>query len=330
MPLVRGTTLLEATLGRLGRLAPPKRRWVVASRELARPVRAALRAHPGVHALLEPESRNTAAAIAWAAACVAGQGAPCVLAVLPADHHIPEAGRFASTLRSAARAALATDDVVLVGVEPTRPDTAYGYLKVGRPDRSGTSRVLRFEEKPPLARARRFAASGQHLWNAGMIVARPERVLAETREHGPEVWRALGGALEVIAGGGRVSAAALARAYRRVRPISFDYAVLERSRRVRALRARFAWSDLGSWDALAEHLEPIGGNRVKGTPPLVAIDSRDNVIWNTTGRPLALLGVQGLVVVEAPDALLICSATRAQDVRRVVDELVRRRRGDLA
>ena len=162
-----------------------------------------------------------------------------------------------------------------------------------------------------------------------MVVARAGRLLAETRALAPEVWDALGPTLERIASGGRVPRAALARAYRRVRPLSFDYAVLERSRSVFAVRGRFAWSDLGSWDAVAEHLPDSGGNRLHCSSPPVVLDAERNLVWSSTDRTIAVLGVRDLVVIQTTDATLVCAIDRAQDVRRVVDELVRRGREDL-
>jgi mannose-1-phosphate guanylyltransferase len=302
---------------------------VVSGRELARVTRAALRPHRGVHLLLEPLARNTAAAVAWAAANVAGEAPDALIGVFPADHHIPEKAKFVRTIRTAARAAADGESLVLIGIEPSRPDTAYGYLRVEAPRSRGAVRVQRFVEKPDAGRASRFARSGRYLWNAGMVVGTARRILAETRAHSPEVWRGLGEVLETLASGGRVPAARLAAAFRRVRPLSFDHAVLERSRRVLAVRGRFRWSDLGSWDALGEHLPSCSGNRVRGPRPVALLEASGNVIWNTTDKALALLGVRDLIVVETPDALLVCSKKQAQDVRRVVDELTRQRRTDL-
>ena len=163
-----------------------------------------------------------------------------------------------------------------------------------------------------------------------MVGARARRILEETQRCAPEVWEALGTTLEALASGFRVPRSRLESAYRRVKPISFDHAVLERSRRVLVVQGRFRWSDLGSWDALGEHLPVVEDNRVRGPRPAALVDSSRNVIWNTTDKALALLGVRDLIVVETPDALLVCSKERAQDVRRIVDELIRKRRTDLA
>ncbi len=329
VPLLGGPTLFDATLRRVARVAAPGRRWVVASAELAPLVRRALRHHRGVRLLVEPSSRGTGPAIAWAAAHVAAQRDGGLLGVFPADHVVSNGAAFARAVRRAARAAASTGDLVLIGIEPARADTAYGYLRLGPPHASGAPAVLRFEEKPAQARARRFVASGSYLWNAGMLVATPERVLAETRAHAPEVWRALGGALLRVAAGARLDAPALRRAFARARPLSFDYAVLERSGRVRAVRAGFRWSDVGSWDALAEHLPRLGRSRVLARAPALVLGGERNVIWNTTPLATVLLGVSGLAVVLVDDVLLVCELDRAQELRRVADELSRRGRADL-
>ena len=144
-----------------------------------------------------------------------------------------------------------------------------------------------------------------------MLLARPALILDETRRLAPEVWDALGPTLERVASGARVARPALARAYRRVRPLSFDYAVLERSRRVFALRGRFAWSDLGSWDALGAHLPLLDGNRVHSKTPPVLLDAQHNVVWSSTDKAVALLGVKDLLVIQTTDALLVCANHRA-------------------
>ena len=328
VPLVGQRTLLGDTLARLRLLAPAKRTTVVSAEELGAATRAALRAQPGTRLLLEPVARNTAAAIAWAAADALGRGAAGVIGVFPADHHIPDARAFARAVRLGARAAADGERLVLLGIEPSRPDTAYGYLRLARGAQPVVP-VARFVEKPDRARARRFVADGSYLWNAGMVLARPERILAETSALSPEVWDALGRTLERIASGERMPRRALARAYRAVRPLSFDYAVLERSKRVFALRGRFAWSDLGSWDALGAHLPESAGNRVHSSVTPVLLDARRNVVWSSTDETIALLGVEDLLVIQTTDALLVCANHRAQDVRKIVDELTRRERGDL-
>ncbi len=329
VPLVGSRTLLADTLERMRGLAPAARTTVVAADALAAVSRAALRDFPGTKLLLEPRARNTAAAIAWAAADALGRGHDGVLGVFPADHHIAKPRAFAACVARAARAAADGEHLVLLGIEPTRPDTGYGYLRLGGARGAGARPVVRFVEKPSAACARRFVASGAYLWNSGMLLARPELILAETRALAPEVWRALGPTLSRIAAGRSVSHTALARAWARVRPLSFDYAVLERSRRSAAVRGCFAWSDLGSWDALGERLQRKDGNRVHSPTPPLLLDAVRNVVWSSADRQVVLLGVRDLLVIQTTDALLVCANDRAQDVRRVVDEFTRQHREEL-
>lgn len=329
VPLAGRQTLLEATLERLEQVAPPGDLAILTAEDLAPLAREALAGHPGVQLLAEPEARNTAAAIVWAAAWVAGRDPEGLLGIFPADHHIPRPAGFVRAVTAATRAAADGDHLVLIGIEPTRPDTAYGYLKLARTRGRGAARVDRFVEKPGPAEARRYLARGGYLWNAGMLVARPQRVLDEAKTHAPEIWRGLGPSLDRIAAGQRVPRDTLARAYRRVKPISFDYAVLERSERVRAVRGRFGWSDLGSWDALGEHLPRAGRNRALRPERLTALDSEGNVVWTRGDKQVVLLGVEDSIIVETEDAILVSAKDRAQDVRRVIDRLSRAGRKEL-
>jgi mannose-1-phosphate guanylyltransferase/mannose-6-phosphate isomerase len=325
--LLGGETPLHATLRRLERLVPRERIRVVVGAELG-PLTLESVGDSGPSVLLEPQPRDTAAAIVYAAAVIAGEHPDACVGVFPADHHIPDPEPFVRDVNTAAAVA-AGGDLVLIGIEPTRPDTAYGYIKLGPVLEGDVCRVARFTEKPDRARARRFLRAKSYLWNAGMVVAPALRIVEECEKHAPEVWEALGPVLRDAASGRSVEPERLGEGYRGVTRISFDHAVLERSRAVAALPGRFPWSDLGSWDALAEHLPELDGNRISGVAPAVNLECSDNVIWNTGEQTLALVGVSGLAVVVTQDALLICPKERAQEVRKVVDALRAQGRADL-
>jgi mannose-1-phosphate guanylyltransferase len=335
-PLLRvagGESLLAATVGRARRLAGDGRVWLVCGAEHADAMRREARL-PTTRVVVEPARRNTAMAVAVGALAVAAEDPAALLAVLPADHRIGDPRGFAAAVRRAARAAAAEGVLVTLGVRPTRPDTGYGYIGLGPGVGSphfGLHRVRRFVEKPDRARARRYLRSGGFLWNAGIFVWTARAILEEIAAHAPEVEAALAPLrreLERPRGGRVPSAAALARAYRGAPSLPIDVAVLERSARVWCVPVAFPWSDVGTWQSLAEAL---GVNRTRTAVvegEVVACDAPGNLVWGR-GRPIALLGVEGLAVIDAGDALLVARLDRSGDVREIVRELRARGRHDL-
>ena len=205
-------SLLEATALRARRFADEL--WLVCGKEHAGPMRREL-ALPAARVLVEPQRRNTAMAVGLAATRIAAEDPEAVLAVLPADHHIPNARAFSRDIRRAARAARLAKVLVTLGVEPTRPDIGYGYIRSGAavgPRHPGLREVRRFVEKPDAARARRYLRSGDYLWNAGIFVWTAATILEEIRTHMPPLYRALA---PLRAAGRRPTPEALARAYAR-------------------------------------------------------------------------------------------------------------------
>jgi mannose-1-phosphate guanylyltransferase/mannose-6-phosphate isomerase len=312
--------MLQETVARLSPLVPLAHVLVVTGRAHARAVRAQLgTAVSWDRVLVEPQGRNTAAAIALAALWLARRSPDAIMVVLPADHAIPDRRRFQGRLRQAIEVAERTAALVTLGVTPTYAETGYGYIAAGAPvagQRGHARWVERFIEKPDRSRAERMLAEGGVYWNAGIFVWRVSVVLEVMRALVPEVVRPLE---EAAARRSRD----LAAAYRRVPPVSIDVGVLERAPRVAVVPARFAWNDVGSWAAVETLWRngAAGGNAVRGRA--VAVDSRGCVV-DSPARLVALLGVEDLVVVDTPDALLVCRKDRAQDVRLVVGELERR------
>ena len=243
------------------------------------------------------------------------------MVVLPADHAIAAHGVFRADLRLALRVAEETGALVTLGLPPTRPETGYGYIRPAAAvpgTRGRVARVAAFIEKPNRRRAEALLAEGRVLWNAGIFAWRAADVLDELRAHVPAVVGPLEAALAPrrSARSPRPTAAS--------RPISIDHGVLEHSRRVMVVRARFPWSDVGSWAAVEPFWRAAGQRattRCAGTR--CPIDSRGCVV-DSPERLVALVGVEDLVVVDAGDAVLVCRKDRAQDVRLVVDELRRR------
>jgi mannose-1-phosphate guanylyltransferase len=327
LEVVDGRSLLEATQRRARRFASPGCVWVVCGRSHA----AAVRRETGLPAsrvLVEPMRRNTAMAIAWVAHHIAAQDPEAVLAVLPADHRIPDSRAFAAAIRKAARAARSDRVMVTLGVRPTRPDTGYGYIRVGAPvgrSHPGLRRVQRFVEKPDARKARAWLRRGGYLWNAGIFVLGARTLLHELEECAPRIHRALA----PLARSPRArSGEALRRAYRRAPSLPIDTAVMERSRNVWTLPVSFHWSDVGTWLSLAEELGVAPGESrlVKGE--LLSDDRGGNLVWGAD-RPIALLGVEGLAVIDTGDVLLVTHLDRSPDVRGIVADLKKKGRRDL-
>jgi mannose-1-phosphate guanylyltransferase len=333
-PLLRvagAGTLLADAVARARRVASPGCVWLVCGREHALAMRREARV-PAARALIEPAMRNTAAAIGLAASRIAARAPDAVMVVLPADHRVPRAAPFASAVRKAIRAAAREDALVTLGVRPTRAETGYGYIRLGEAAGAahpGLHRVARFVEKPDAVTAERFLAGRDHLWNSGMFVWRARTVLAELAQHAPEIASAIAevGSLPASARPRRLTQA-IGRAYRRMPKLPIDTAVLERSRNVWCLPVTFPWSDVGTWASLAQEtgVDSSASSVIAGTA--WTFDAPGNLIVGAD-RPIVLLGVRGLAVIDAGDALLVANLERSGDVRDVVAALQERGRRDL-
>ncbi|HEV8112809.1 MAG TPA: sugar phosphate nucleotidyltransferase [Planctomycetota bacterium] len=319
LPIGGTRSLLAATAARLRGLVPWERTLVVTAREQVPLVRKHLRKLPPDQILAEPAARNTAAAVAWAATEIERRDPGSVHAVLPSDHTIAPAADFRKALRAAAEEAEASGALLTFGIRPTFAATGYGWIEVGSPtgERRGesVSSVVRFVEKPDRPRAEAFLAGGRHLWNSGMFVWRTDAILRALREHAPALAEAFANARD---------AGALDRVYAGLPSVSIDVAVLERSKDVRVIPARFGWSDVGSWSALAEVLDADGnGNLAAGGVQVLAEEAQGCTAWGRKGELTVLFGVRDLVVVRAGKATLVCPRERSQELKKIVDRLAK-------
>jgi mannose-1-phosphate guanylyltransferase/mannose-6-phosphate isomerase len=280
--------------------------------------------------LLEPTGRNTAPAIALAALWALDQDPDAILLILPADHLIPDEAAFQECARDAARAA-ADGALVTFGIQPTAPETGFGYIEsepaaAGSPSTAARA-VRRFVEKPDAVRAAQFLAAGNFLWNSGMFCFRAQAILDALDTHAPDVaaqarltWQASRPDATSPASGQRTTRLALDAAhFSACRDVSIDYAVMEQARNVLVLPSRFAWSDIGSWKAVAEQYEADAeGNTVQGEALFV---NAHNTHVQSEGRLIAAVGVDNLLVVDTPDALLVATKDASQQVRDIVNRL---------
>jgi mannose-1-phosphate guanylyltransferase len=322
-------TMIQETVARLAPLAPARNFWVITNGALRSVIARQLGKLPRTQILAEPAARNTAPAIGLAAFILERTDPSAVLGLFPADHVISNAKRFRATVARAAAIAAAGENIVVMGLKPTRPETGYGYVEVGA-RRKGVLGVKRFTEKPDRRKAARFLATGRYYWNAGMFLWSARTLANALREHLPATARHL----ETIAAAW--GAPRFASVYRRLYPkcenISVDYAVLERRSRkgerrskIYCIPAEFGWSDLGSWAALHEHHARAGVRaNVFDAASGLALEAHGNYI-HAPGKFVAAVGVEDLVVVETRDALLVTTRGRSQDVGKLVKELERRK-----
>jgi mannose-1-phosphate guanylyltransferase len=271
----------------------------------------------------EPEARNTAPAIALAAALLARDDPDGTMAVLAADHHIAREEDFRGLLRRAAAAAEG-GSLVTLGIHPTRAETGYGYVELGDPVAEGVWRVARFREKPDLETAIAYVRDGRHAWNSGMFVWRVEAILSALEQHLPDLYA---GTLRVLHAAPARLQDAIEEMFRSAPKVSIDYGVMEPHDDVVVLPADIGWSDVGSWASVAE-LTPADGDGNAAHGDVVFVDARRCYV-DAGRRTVALVGLRDVVVVETDDAVLVCKLERCQDVRAVVDELLRRGRDDL-
>ena len=319
LPLLGDRSLLQQTADRLGDLTSPERTMVVCGPAHAAPVARQLPGLPEANVVVEPSPKGTCAAIALAAALIARQEPDAVMGSFAADHDVRDRPAFARAVRAAVDAA-AAGWLVTVGLTPTRPETGYGYIE--RTDDpvldAPTGRVFRaarFVEKPDRARAEAFVTSGRYLWNASMFVWGVRTFLDELDRLQP----ALASGIARIADAWDTPRrdAIAAEVWSGLPSTSIDEGIMELSDRVAVVPAAMGWSDVGDWHGLGDLLtRDAAGNSVRAD--VVQTEATNNVVWSGTGRVIALVGLDNLVVVDAPDALLIADRAKAQEVRRIV------------
>jgi mannose-1-phosphate guanylyltransferase len=273
---------------------------------------------PHENLLAEPEARNTAPCLAWAAAELQRRDPDAVMVVFPADHVIRDVDGLALSVQAACAAAR-RGHLVTFGVPPRYPETGYGYIEIGGRQEVDDQLdvpvhdVVAFREKPDPATARKYVAAGTFLWNSGMFVWRASTLMAAFEEHLPE---AASGARAMLEADGEEMRAA---AYASMPRTSIDYGIMERAAGVACVRAQFDWSDVGSWEALQELLEgDDDGNVVRGR--VVALDARDNLVHAPEGV-VALLGVERIAVVRAGEVLLVASLQHSQDIKALRERI---------
>lgn len=319
-------TMIQQTVARLEPLAPLKNFWIITNEDLRGIVLEQLPKLRKEQAVAEPVGRNTAPAIGLAAFILLREDPNAVIGMFPSDHVIADEKRFRKTLEKAIQIATAGENMVVMGIQPTRTETGYGYIEAGEQVEKGVLRVHRFTEKPNAERAQEFLEAGNYFWNSGMFVWSARTLAHALREHLSET----APHLEEIATsfGTRSFDLTFRKLYPKCENISVDYALLEprsakgeHASNLFCLPSEFGWNDLGSWAALYEHHAPgaQNGNVIHGTSSFV-LNAQGNYV-HAPKKFVATVGVSNLVVVETDDAILITTREHSQDVGKVVKHL---------
>ncbi|MCX6786074.1 MAG: sugar phosphate nucleotidyltransferase [Candidatus Komeilibacteria bacterium] len=275
----------------------------------------------GKNYLIEPIKRDTAAAIGLAAALIAKTNPQEIIVTVNADHYIKDSAEYLRVLKSAGEAVKKyPDHLVLVGIKPSYPETGYGYIKLKKPfAKIGPDTFYQvdcFKEKPDLKTAKKYLANKNYLWNPAYFVFQAGTMMKLFQRHLPEQYKILT----------RIAAqpSLLKSEFKKIKPISIDYAIMEKSKKMLCLPAKFSWSDIGHFASLHKTLaKSPSANVVKGK--YLGQDSSGNLVYNYTDKLVATLGVKNFVIVETNDVLLVCPKNRAQDVKKLVEELERKK-----
>lgn len=318
LPIAGNETLLARTVDRLRGLIPARRIVIITDAAHARTVRRIAPSVPPENIFGEPVGRDTAAACALGTAIIAKRDPSAVACVMPADHIIGDIRVFHRTLAEAVDVSRREKSIVTIGIRPAFPSTGYGYIEAGgmlkHRGRVVFNRARRFVEKPDRATAERYIKTGRYHWNAGIFVWPVEVFLEELRRLNRPLFAMTRRIGRFIGGSGL--AAALKSEYRKLKRISVDYAVMEKTDKVVVARGNFAWDDVGAWSSLANHVKADRrGNVIVGA--CERLSARNNIVVSGA-RLTALVGVSNLVVVQAKSATLVCSRERAQDVKKMV------------
>jgi len=329
LQIVGEDTLLRQTIKRINGFLPSGNICIVTTEEKAQEIRFHLEPLGSwakeIKFIREPVGRNTAPAIGLAAICLHHLSPESIMIVMPSDHAIPDRGKFLSHLKLGIQGAM-KDYLVTFGIKPNRPEIGYGYIKVDgslKSEIDGLIKVERFVEKPDLQTAKNYLSDGNYFWNSGIFVWKTSKILSEIKKYLPTLYQTLKEIESVLFESDQPNKlnkpSSLAMHYAKLESISIDYGIMERSRDVLMVPSIFAWSDLGSWTALDEMIEKDGdGNIFKGNT--VDVGSQDSIIF-AGERVIATIGLKDMVVVDTPDATLVTSKERAQEVRKIVEVL---------
>jgi mannose-1-phosphate guanylyltransferase/mannose-6-phosphate isomerase len=320
LPLPGGNSMIQETLARVAPLTTPEQCWVVTGRSMGALVREHLPSIPTEQVLLEPVGRNSAPAIAWAAATIIRKDPQAIMGIFSADHMIEQTEKFRQTLQLAYELA-EKGYLVTIGIQPTSPETGYGYIRFAGEVSEGYGHhafsAERFVEKPDLATAQSYLCDGHYVWNAGIFVWKVETILAEMREHLPETARKIQTIVEAMQR--ENGEATLNELWPTIQSISIDYGILEKTRNLVVIPADLGWNDVGNWEQYGS-LFPADAQGVRAVGPHTGLGSQNIIVYNTTSSPLYTIGLEDVIVVKMNDVTVICHKDHVQRVKELAEK----------
>ncbi len=311
MKIIGQASLLQATIQRLKGVVEPVCVYIITNNIYFYEVKAQIAKFgiPDANIILEPQGKNTAPAIGLCAKLISQIDKEAVLLVLPSDHYIKNIENFKKTIKKAIACAR-IDLLVTIGIKPTAASTGYGYIKVDG-KKNGYIAVDKFLEKPDLNKAKKYFKDKKFFWNSGMFIWKASVFLEETRKYLPKLYANL----HLIN-----SVNDIPKVWPKIKAISVDYGIMEHSRKIALIPANFYWTDLGSWDALAEIFPKDKKGNIANSDTL-NVDSQGVCVFTRGNRLVSTIGVNNMVIADTPDALLVCDRSRTQDVKQLVDKL---------
>lgn len=311
-------TMIQETVDRLRGIVDDNDIYIITNKIQKPEIIKQLPDLPESNIIEEPFGRNTAACVGLASIIIGSKDRDAVMITLPADHIIKDREIFHQTINDACKFAYEQKGLVTIGIQPSRPETGYGYIQINENEASNNIyKVLTFAEKPNYATAVRFLESGDFFWNSGMFIWRADVILDEIKMLMPDLHEGLQTIKNEI--GNAAFEKTLVSEYGKMRNISIDYGIMEKSHRVFLTKGKFSWSDVGSWEEVYQLSEKNGdGNALSGN--VFSEMTVDSYVYSPK-KFTAVLGVDNLIVINTDDALLICRRDQAQEVKKVVDHL---------
>ncbi len=321
-----GETMIQKTVKRLLPLVKLEDIYLMTNADYLSLVHEQLPQIPEENILAEPCPRNTAPAIGLAASLIARKEQDAVMFFLPSDHLIQHEEKFISALQKAAQAALQGEKLITLGIQPTYPETGYGYIHYRKTSGDDVFPVEKFVEKPNLPKAEKYLHSGEYLWNSGMFIWKASSILENIRKYMPDLFQGLQPIVKAY------HTAQFEEILYQQFPLlpseSIDFGVMEKAEHIFTIRGDFGWDDVGSWLAL-ERINPTDEQHNYFDGEIISSDVKNCTVSGNGKKIIAMLGVEDLVVVDTKDALLICHKQQTQEIKKILAQLKENQRFEL-